>query len=411
MRASGPVEREVMGLMRVHASRANSHLSFQLLLQLGDETPVGPLRDDLLRTRLDHPRLMEAEGVEPDGGIRVVFAPARVGDFFQGLNGIVITRCISLSDEELSGLIWFHGAELVRFHHRPDHPLGGNRMTPDEFTVADNHATEVLPPGPIRGAIENDVPDLLGPKLLGKRWKTEDRVDFLHRQQAHGLREGHGYPTDVFHGIDADEGQDDREEQVLGGSDLPHGNGFVLEISDSTDALAGEQFEAPHVLTGENYDRVGLLDLENQVRDELQVEISLAGTHGLQSPRGQILRVFVHVLHVRKSLGTQQFLRQVLGRLACTSCPLQPDSRRFQRRLSAESPRRGSEERHGSRDAQVADECTSAQAWTSITHRASSTRQTAYPVHDGFGTGGAGAVFQRVHASTFWRDARPYSMI
>src|SRR5216110_571022 len=40
--------------------------SLQLLLQLVEEAPVGGLGDDLLRARLDHPGLVEAQGVKPD---------------------------------------------------------------------------------------------------------------------------------------------------------------------------------------------------------------------------------------------------------------------------------------------------------------------------------------------------------
>jgi hypothetical protein len=57
------------------------------------------------------------------------------------------------------------------------------------------------------------------------------------------------------------------------------------------------------VLAGENDNRTGLIDLDHQVRDELQIEVGLARSHRLQPERVQVLRVSVHVLHVGEALG------------------------------------------------------------------------------------------------------------
>src|SRR5438034_3213530 len=42
-------------------------------------------RDDLLRARLDHPRLVQAQGVEAKRVLRIVVAPPAVGDVLQRL--------------------------------------------------------------------------------------------------------------------------------------------------------------------------------------------------------------------------------------------------------------------------------------------------------------------------------------
>jgi hypothetical protein len=77
----------------------------------------------------------------------------------------------------------------------------------------------------------------------------------------------------------------------------------VLKVADRTDLAAGKQFEASDVLPGENHDWLGFFDLDKEVRDELQVEVGLACAQSLQAAGGQILRFFVHVLHVCESLG------------------------------------------------------------------------------------------------------------
>src|SRR5262249_12845781 len=66
---------------------STASLPLQLLLQRREEAPVGPLRHDLLRGRLDHPDLMQAQSVEADGVLGAVLAPLAVGDFAQGLIG------------------------------------------------------------------------------------------------------------------------------------------------------------------------------------------------------------------------------------------------------------------------------------------------------------------------------------
>ena len=52
--------------------------SLQLLLQLVEKPPVRALGDDLLRARLDHADLVQAQGVEAQGVLRVVGAPSVV---------------------------------------------------------------------------------------------------------------------------------------------------------------------------------------------------------------------------------------------------------------------------------------------------------------------------------------------
>src|SRR5215813_235472 len=67
-----------------------SRLLLQLLLELIKKSPVGALSDNLLRTALDHPHLMQTQGVETHRVLRVVLCPLAVGNPFQGLEGVVV---------------------------------------------------------------------------------------------------------------------------------------------------------------------------------------------------------------------------------------------------------------------------------------------------------------------------------
>src|SRR5262249_2438476 len=65
-------------------------LLFQLLLELVEEAPVGPLGEDLLGGALDHPCFVQAERIKADRVLGVVLAPLRIGELPQCLQGIVI---------------------------------------------------------------------------------------------------------------------------------------------------------------------------------------------------------------------------------------------------------------------------------------------------------------------------------
>src|SRR5437870_3886600 len=55
-------------------------LAFQLFLQLVQEAPLGAVRDDRLRARLDDADLLEPDGVKADRVARTVSAPEVVGN-------------------------------------------------------------------------------------------------------------------------------------------------------------------------------------------------------------------------------------------------------------------------------------------------------------------------------------------
>src|SRR6266850_3897800 len=63
---------------------------FQLLLEFVEKPPVGALGDEFLRARLDHPELVQPQGVEAQGVFWVGLAPARVGQAFENFQPYLI---------------------------------------------------------------------------------------------------------------------------------------------------------------------------------------------------------------------------------------------------------------------------------------------------------------------------------
>ena len=62
-------------------------LSLQFLLQLVEETPVGALGDELLRRALDQTDLVQAQGIEAHGILRIVLPPPIIGHLLHRLEG------------------------------------------------------------------------------------------------------------------------------------------------------------------------------------------------------------------------------------------------------------------------------------------------------------------------------------
>src|SRR5262249_15497084 len=58
-----------------------SESCFQLALELVPEAPIRAIGEDLVRTGLDHARVVQAKRVEAYRILRIVVAPLRVGDF------------------------------------------------------------------------------------------------------------------------------------------------------------------------------------------------------------------------------------------------------------------------------------------------------------------------------------------
>src|SRR5215510_11209324 len=80
-------------------------LTLQLLLQLGEEAPVRTLGQELLWAALEHPDLVQAQGVEAQGVLGAILTPLAIGDLLEGLEGIVIALRIAFVHNELGYLL------------------------------------------------------------------------------------------------------------------------------------------------------------------------------------------------------------------------------------------------------------------------------------------------------------------
>lgn len=111
------------------------HLPLQLLLQLMEEAPVGALGDDLLRARLDHAHLMEAEGIEAYAVLGIILALSAVRNVPHSLEGVFVALREASVHEKSRDPLRLEGAEIGGLQDRPQGALGGDRMLPHERRV------------------------------------------------------------------------------------------------------------------------------------------------------------------------------------------------------------------------------------------------------------------------------------
>src|SRR5712692_3811257 len=78
---------------------STASLLLQLLLQRGEEAPVGPPGHDLLRGRLEHPDFVQTQGIKADRVFGAVVAPSPVGHLPHSLGGVLVVRGDAALDE------------------------------------------------------------------------------------------------------------------------------------------------------------------------------------------------------------------------------------------------------------------------------------------------------------------------
>src|SRR6266536_6448792 len=154
-----------------------SPLCLQLLLQLVEGAPVAASGEDLLRARLDHPRLMEPERVEAHRIGWVVLPPPSVGDLLQGLQRIGVVLHKTPVYEGPSDPIRLEGAHVGCLREGAQYSLGGRRVLLGELNVRYRHAAEILGPRPILSGAYDHMTDFSGPELLGIWGKAQQPID------------------------------------------------------------------------------------------------------------------------------------------------------------------------------------------------------------------------------------------
>src|SRR6516164_3815217 len=97
--APAAVARKRRRVCSIITASLSSDSRLQLPLQLVQKAPIRALGNDLLRARLDDPDLMQAQRVEPQCVLVIVFEPFVVGHLVQCLQRVIIPRGEAAIDE------------------------------------------------------------------------------------------------------------------------------------------------------------------------------------------------------------------------------------------------------------------------------------------------------------------------
>src|SRR5437870_2788815 len=89
-------------------------LALHLLLELIEEAPVGAGREQLLRRRLDHARLVHAQRVIANRVGGVEFAPPVVRNLTKGLRGVLVMLYVASILEEANNALRLERAQIGR---------------------------------------------------------------------------------------------------------------------------------------------------------------------------------------------------------------------------------------------------------------------------------------------------------
>src|SRR5215472_1870988 len=100
--------------MATHHARRRPMLALELFPQLIEGSPVRALRDELLGACLDHAALMKSQGIEAQGVLRHILAPARIGNFPERLPRVLKLARILPFHEEAGHAVRLARAEVGR---------------------------------------------------------------------------------------------------------------------------------------------------------------------------------------------------------------------------------------------------------------------------------------------------------
>src|SRR5438132_7968469 len=213
----GPFRLRLPGACAGVRPRAHPSLAFQLFPELVEKPPVGAVGNQLLWAALHHPGFPQAKRVEAHGLLRVVRSPAAERDLRHRLAGVLWRALEALVRKCPRAAARLHGAQLIALEDGAEGSLGRHGVSLDELAVGRDQAAEVLGPGAVECAVDQDPPDLPGPQLLRVGRKPEKAVDLALRQKPLGLGRRMLQPRDVPIGIEPDLGDDAGDERVLGG--------------------------------------------------------------------------------------------------------------------------------------------------------------------------------------------------
>src|SRR5262245_13030933 len=146
--------------------------------------------------------------------------------------GVVVARGELPVDQGARGALGLDGAEGGRLEDRADRALGRDRGLRHELATPDDETAEVLGPGSVGGAVDDDMADPARAQLLGPRRESDVGVDLALDEELEDLVGLVEDPVDVLARVEADKGSDAREKHVLDPTQGRHRNGLALEVAD-----------------------------------------------------------------------------------------------------------------------------------------------------------------------------------
>src|SRR5690349_16859517 len=138
-------------------------------------------------------------------------------------------------------------------------------MPGDELAIADDHAAEVLRPGPVGRGVDDRRSDVAGAKLLRLRRKAQRRVDFPRLEQSDSFAAGALDESDVLVRIEPDMRDHRRDETPA--SLIADVDRFSLEIAHRAHAGASEQLVAACMDTGEYQRSLAYIETRQDAED------------------------------------------------------------------------------------------------------------------------------------------------
>jgi len=215
-------------------------LCLQLAFELVQEPPIGALGDDLLRARLDESRFVQAQGIEPDGILGVVFPPFVVRQPAESLQRVIVSFCKAAIDEQPRSARRLGRAQIGRLENGPRHPFGRDRILLYEFTTARQHAAKVLRPGAVDGAVDDHMADPAGVQFLRLGRQAQEAIELSVNKELHRLDRRADNPINVFARINTDMRGDRRQEHMLGRVQRVDSNRLTPQVGDAVDVLIDE---------------------------------------------------------------------------------------------------------------------------------------------------------------------------
>jgi hypothetical protein len=134
---------------------------------------------------LDHTCFAQAQRVEADRILGIVFPPAHVRNFLDRLQRIIVAGREPGIDDLPCNARRLACAEIGGFDNGAQHALGRNRVFSDVPAIGRQHAAEILRPRAVKDAVDNHASDIAAAQLLRLGREPKKGIDLPIRKQLH----------------------------------------------------------------------------------------------------------------------------------------------------------------------------------------------------------------------------------